>query len=118
MVDNTSAIFALVRGYSSKEDSAALVNIFHVVCAITKVRVLWDYIESAANVADLPSRLDFEYLASLGAGFFSIVLPPPAMWESPLEAWLLLSASIPAPEPAPSRRHARTRSRGARHTHA
>ena len=102
MVDNTSAIFSLVRGYSSKEDSAALVNIFHLVCAVIRPEVLWDYIESKANVADLPSRLEFEYLLALGATFFPIVLPPPGMWSSPLEAWLAVSEML-APH-APRRR--------------
>lgn len=49
MVDNTSAVFSLVHGYSSKEDSAALVNIFHLVCAVIRPEALWDYIESNAK---------------------------------------------------------------------
>ena len=108
MVDNTSAIYSLVRGYSSKADSAALVNIFHILCAAIGVRVLWDYIESKANVADLPSRLDFAYLVSLGAVYFTLVLPPPEMWSSPLSAWRAIFTSLPARAP-PHRRGARGR---------
>ena len=108
MVDNTSAIYSLVRGYSSKPDSAALVNIFHVLCAAIGVRVLYDYIESKANVADLPSRLDFAYLIALGAVYFELVLPPPEMWSSPLAAWRAIFAMIPARAP-PHRRGARGR---------
>ena len=72
------------------------------MCAVIRPEVLWDYIESKANVADLPSRLEFEYLLALGATFFPIVLPPPEMWTSPLEAWTAISAML-APH-APRRR--------------
>ena len=61
-IDNTSAISCLLHGYSGKVDSALLVNAFHLFNAGLRVRIHFEYVESKANVADLPSRQEFTYL--------------------------------------------------------
>ena len=61
-IDNTSAISCLIHGYSGKADSALLVNAFNLFNAGLKSRIHYEYVESKANVADLPSRQEFEFL--------------------------------------------------------
>jgi hypothetical protein len=55
-VDNTSAVAALTKGYSRVPDSARLVHSFHAWCAAARAHVWFEYVPSAANVADRPSR--------------------------------------------------------------
>ena len=56
-IDNTSACAALVKGYASCIDSGLLVNAFHAFNAGLRADVFFEYVRSAANIADLPSRL-------------------------------------------------------------
>ena len=75
-IDNTSAISCLIHGYSGKVDSALLVNAFHLFNAGLKARIHFEYVESKANVADLPSRQEFVYLLlSLAARRVPTVVP-------------------------------------------
>ena len=55
-VDNTSAIAALTKGYSAQPDSARLVHALHAWCAVTRTAIWFEYVPSAANAADEPSR--------------------------------------------------------------
>ena len=55
-IDNTSALAALTKGYSGLPDSARLVHVFHAWATATGTAVWFEYVPSAANVADLPSR--------------------------------------------------------------
>ena len=55
-VDNTSAIAAMTKGYSSRPDSARLVHALHAWCAVTRTSIWFEYVPSAANAADEPSR--------------------------------------------------------------
>ena len=55
-VDNTSAIAALTKGYSSRPDSARLVHALHAWCAVTQTSIWFEYVPSKANAADEPSR--------------------------------------------------------------
>lgn len=88
-IDNTSAISCLLHGYSGKLDSAKLVNAFHLFMAGLRSRVHFEYVESKANVADLPSRQSFELLLS---GLHSSPVPlnlfDAATWSGPLRAFL------------------------------
>ena len=61
-IDNTSALASLVRGYSSKPDSATLVNAFHALNVGLRSNVWFEYVPSKANISDLPSRDDFDAL--------------------------------------------------------
>ena len=56
-IDNSSAVAALVKGYSGKPDCARLVNMFHFAIARLGLASLWiDYVASESNPADVPSR--------------------------------------------------------------
>ena len=55
-VDNTSACAALIKGYSSACDSGKMVQAFHSYNVGLKANVYIEYVRSAANIADLPSR--------------------------------------------------------------
>ena len=90
-IDNTSAISCLLNGYSGKPDSALLVNAFHLFNARDNVRahVHFEYVESAANVADLPSRLDLRYVRDvLCARFVPPTLLDECTWRGPLRGFL------------------------------
>jgi len=54
---NTSAISCLIHGYSNKPDSALLVNAFNLYNAGLRCRIQYEYVESKADVADLPRRV-------------------------------------------------------------
>ena len=55
-VDNTSAVAALTKGYSRVPDSARLVHGFPAWCAAARTHAWFEYVPSAANAGDLPSR--------------------------------------------------------------
>jgi hypothetical protein len=48
----------------------------------------FDYVPSAANIADLPSRDEFALPRALGADLIEMRAPSHAMLTGPLEAWL------------------------------
>ena len=116
-IDNTSAISCLLHGYSGKMDSALMVNAFHLYNAGLKVRVHFEYVESKANVADLPSRQEFTYLLlSLAAKRVPTFIHPAGTWSGPLKRFLLDASS--SEEGAPERpRSSRARSRSRRPGH-
>ena len=116
-IDNTSAISCLVHGYSGKADSALLVNAFNMYNAGLKARVHYEYVESAANVADLPSRREFACLhESLGSQPVAMCIPDARTWGGPLRLFLRLSA--PDGAPMPRVRSSRKRSRVPGHVRA
>ena len=51
-----AAVAALVKGYSSRPDSARLVHGLHAWLAATRTNVWFEYVPTDANVADEPSR--------------------------------------------------------------
>jgi len=92
-IDNTSAIACLLHGYSSKPDSARLTNVFHLFNASLRANVYFEYVESKANIADLPSRGDFELLRAMAAIRIPMILPSAEEWARPLRYWLVRSAA-------------------------
>ena len=64
-IDNTSACAALVKGYSRAIDSGLIVNAFHAINLGLRADVFFEYVRSAANPADLPSRDAIGELMSL-----------------------------------------------------
>ena len=86
-VDNTSAINAILNGYSKAPDSAWMVNIFHTANARIQANTWWEHVDSKANCADMPSRLDFDYVTNvLHASEFALVLDEYA-WSRPAFQW-------------------------------
>ena len=87
-VDNTSAISALFKGYSGKSDSSRLVNIFACLQAVLRFDVWWEYVPSAANIADMPSRLDYSYLHQLCAVWVQPFVLTVDAYMAPISSWL------------------------------
>ena len=102
-VDNSSAVAALAKGYSSAIDSAHIVHAVHATLAGFEADVWFEYVRTDANVADDPSRADMSYEryaigADVTAGIRAFVdskpvaqVPLPALdgWEVDAAAWLL-----------------------------
>ena len=105
-IDNTSAISCLIHGYSGRPDSALLVNAFNMFNAGLRCRIHYEYVESKANVADLPSRGSFLYLTDvLGSRWVDTECLEAGTWEGPLRMFLELSgASRPRPLPRKRKR--------------
>ena len=87
-IDNTGAIFGITKGYSADLDSARLISVFHTLNAALGANVWFEYVASAANIADLPSRGELELLLSpqYGARPFDVVWPLTEAWEGGLAA--------------------------------
>ena len=65
--DNTAANAAAKRGYSSSPDLALLVSSMHLRIARLGIRIWIEFVPSALNFADAPSRSDFRQLDRLHA---------------------------------------------------
>ena len=85
-IDNESAVYALVKGYSGAADSARIVNLYHCCVAQLEVTPWIEYVQSEDNLADLPSRGDFALLQTLGGdgAFRAAVLPTLGSLVGPL----------------------------------
>ena len=55
-MDNTAALSALANGYSRKPDLARLVNLYHVAVVALGCEWWGEWVPSAANLADIPTR--------------------------------------------------------------
>eukprot|EP00966_Prymnesium_polylepis_P014195 327958-Prymnesium_polylepis.1 len=86
-VDNTSAIYASIKGASSSEDSAQVVHASPRVRGARYMRVVFEYVPSKENIADAPSRDDMELLVGIGAHIIELVFPTPAALASPLAVY-------------------------------
>ena len=61
-IDNESAVYALVKGYNS----ARIVTLYHSCVSQLGITPWIEYVQSEDNIADLPSRGEFELLRILG----------------------------------------------------
>ena len=75
-VDNDSALACLVRGYSPKSDSCALVGLYWLTAAKHRVASYIDRVESKSNLSDGPSRFDTDLLSRLGSQAVTPCVPP------------------------------------------
>ena len=83
-IDNSSAIMALIKGYSGMPDSARLVHAFYLLMYRLRTRVWFEHVVSDANVSDMPSRGDTSYLVNeLRSKLMALVIPPFETWDSP-----------------------------------
>lgn len=84
-VDNTVALSKAVHGYANAPDMAAITNVLHVCDACLGVDSWFEWVPSAANIADIPSR-------------------DPLTWDGDVSAlWARVSARV---APSDSRRMA------------
>jgi hypothetical protein len=94
-VDNTTALSAAAFGYSSKPDLAHLVNIYHILHFQLRSSTWFEWVPSAANIADVPSRPEFDTFGHSQWGILDEIsaVPRPMVFPSesqifqPLEAW-------------------------------
>ena len=111
-IDNTSALYSLVKGYSSSPDSLPIIQSFHVLNLLLRVGVWFNYVATKANVADLPSRGDLLGMSSVLRRFsptfdvakarVPLVLPPEVGGAA--DIWAAVSAAIPGLASARKRR--------------
>ena len=95
--DNTCALSAMINGYASKEDMARLTNMYHLQNFFMNVDAWHDWVPSAANIADVPSRPRYERgshqdgwqpLWDLRAEEVPMKLPTEGQWDS-LQRWCI-----------------------------
>ena len=79
--DNTAANAAAIKGYSSSPDLAILVSSMHLRIARLGVRLWIEFVPSALNFADAPSRGDFCNLNTLGAVRIPFAFPALDSWS-------------------------------------
>ena len=87
-IDNTAAVCGIAKGYSSKCDSARItcIHTYHALNVDVQAQVHFEWVASEANIADLPSRGQFELLAEFGSRAVPLRVPPISDWLSPEEA--------------------------------
>ena len=86
-IDNESAVYSLVKGYCGAADSARLVNVFHTTISRLGIFPWIEYVGTDDNIADLPSRGEFELLRWLGGpnSYRSAVFPPRSAFTALLQ---------------------------------
>jgi len=68
-------------------DRRNMVNIFHTANARIQANIWWEHVDSKANCADMPSRMDFDYVTNyLHATFVPTILDEYA-WSRPSFQW-------------------------------
>ena len=79
--DNTAANAAAIKGYSSSPDLAMLVSSMHLRIARLGVRLWIEFVPSALNFADAPSRGDLRHLHMLRAVRVPFAFPSLDSWS-------------------------------------
>ena len=84
-IDNVGALMGLANGYSRDVDAARLINVFHVMNAALQANIWFEFVPSAANLADQPSRGELGLLQELGSRPFDVEWPDPSSWSGGLD---------------------------------
>jgi hypothetical protein len=95
-VDNSGAMACLIKDYSADTDSALLVHSFWALSVAIDVDVWFVFVNSAANIADWPSRGLTSFAADLNASRVqgdSLVIPSASQWGSVSDALSLARSS-------------------------
>jgi len=79
-VDNQGACYGLIHGRSKDADANRLIFVVNMRAAVLKCDVWYDYVPSASNIADLPTRLDAKAFARLEAIARRVPLRLPPEW--------------------------------------
>jgi len=91
-IDNDSARFGLIRGYSPILDSSRIINESWLADARLGAASWFSRVPSASNIADAPSRLDFKEVSAYpGATYHNVSLP--SSWGSG-DVWEVLHARL------------------------
>jgi len=79
-IDNQGACYSLIHGRASDADANRLVFVMSMHIALLRCDVWYDYVPSASNIADLPTRLDASAFSRLEAVARRIPLSLPPEW--------------------------------------
>lgn len=79
-IDNQGACYSLIHGRARDADANRLVFVTNMRIALLRCNVWYDYVPSASNIADLPTRLDARAFARLEAVARRIPLALPPEW--------------------------------------
>ena len=108
-IDNTSSMEGLKKGYSSKPDTALILLAFWIRVVLVGARPYFEYVRSACNIADLPSRDRCDEVTAIfpRAEIVEMRLPPQDMWNAPFASWpRMLAARVKRQRPCKARRSA------------
>ena len=78
-----------MHGYARKRDCARLVNAYHAQLVGLGVHVWVEWVPSAANPADIPTRPERLHELPADVQWVDLELPPVEAIEGQLAAWLL-----------------------------
>ena len=87
----------MIKGYARALDGARVVHAFAALALELELDVWFEYVRSAANIADLPSREFVEgygpfeetpYARQLGSKRVEMVVPPLDQWAGPFTDWI------------------------------
>ena len=128
-IDNTSALYSITKGYSRQPDSLAIIRAFHVLDMMLEVNVWFNYVDSKANIADLPSRDAIWEMAeairsiqcdfSIGDSEVVFSIPPiPDDPASLAELWVAVASAVGSAPPAAEAPAVSPAVRPARHARA
>ena len=85
-VDNSAAVFGLAKGYSKELDSAGSIHALYALNMKLSSSISFEWVQSEANIADLPSRGEFGMLRDLGSKPMRLREPPMGAWLQPAQA--------------------------------
>ena len=98
-VDNTAAWSCMINGYSSSKPMAAMGNLFHLIAAALWIDCWVEWVNSEANLADLPSRPAHQqeqlYAARPVFQRRRMIFPSPSDYNNPSELFLRLKSEEP-----------------------
>ena len=104
-IDNSSAVAALVKGYSQKPDSVRILHALWALASGLKCAPWFKFVRSKANIADHPSRNNLEYITNvLKAREINMTMPPFESWSSIEQALAVISSSIASVQQQSERR--------------
>jgi len=79
--DNVAANSAIIKGGSSAPDMARIVAALHIRLVRQSIRLWIEFVKSEANLADLPSRGQFDLIRAMGARRVPFFIPPFRGWD-------------------------------------
>ena len=65
-IDNEASKFALIKGWSHNQVGSLLSHYVRMLCASLSIRPWYGRVPTHSNIADAPSRFDYEFLRSKG----------------------------------------------------
>ena len=79
--DNVAANTSAIKGGSSAPDMARIVAALHIRLVQESIRLWIEFVKSEANMADLPSRGQFDLIRTMGAQRVPFQIPPFRGWS-------------------------------------